>query len=212
MIYGVKYSERQRISTIPTIHRNIILFIKTLCDAVVAFELKDILEATDEFDRIRFKSEDDVMELNEAQDIHVLWNDPAIQKAWNRRNELQITESTLYYYNKLEEIADANYIPDQEDLLYTRVMTSGVQTEKYVIQGTPFEIYDVGGQRAERRKWIHCFEGVTAVIFVAALSDYDLKLYEDNVTNRMVSNFISNHNINFILKVLYILGGIIKLI
>jgi hypothetical protein len=30
-----------------------------------------------------------------------------------------------------------------------------------------------GGQRNERRKWIHCFENVTAVIFVAALSEYD---------------------------------------
>jgi hypothetical protein len=34
-------------------------------------------------------------------------------------------------------------------------------------------IYDVGGQRAERRKWIHCFDDVTAVIFVAAISEYD---------------------------------------
>ena len=32
---------------------------------------------------------------------------------------------------------------------------------------------DVGGQRNERRKWIHCFEGVTALIFVTAISEYD---------------------------------------
>ena len=34
-------------------------------------------------------------------------------------------------------------------------------------------IYDVGGQRNERRKWIHCFDDVTAVIFVAAINEYD---------------------------------------
>ena len=45
---------------------------------------------------------------------------------------------------------------------------------------------DVGGQRNERKKWIHCFEGVTAVIFVAAISEYDQVLYEDGQTNRMV--------------------------
>ena len=47
-------------------------------------------------------------------------------------------------------------------------------------------MYDVGGQRNERKKWIHCFEGVTAVIFVAAISEYDQKLFEDASTNRMV--------------------------
>lgn len=38
---------------------------------------------------------------------------------------------------------------------------------------------DVGGQRSERRKWIHCFENVTSVIFLAALSEYDQVLYEN---------------------------------
>ena len=38
---------------------------------------------------------------------------------------------------------------------------------------------DVGGQRSERKKWIHCFEGVTAIIFCVALSEYDLVLAED---------------------------------
>lgn len=37
---------------------------------------------------------------------------------------------------------------------------------------------DVGGQRSERRKWIHCFENVTSIIFLAALSEYDQVLYE----------------------------------
>jgi hypothetical protein len=42
------------------------------------------------------------------------------------------------------------------------------------------------GQRNERKKWIHCFENVTAVIFVAALSEYDQKLFEMESVNRMV--------------------------
>ena len=46
-------------------------------------------------------------------------------------------------------------------------------------------MFDVGGQRNERKKWIHCFDDVTAVIFVAAISEYDQCLYEDAKTNRM---------------------------
>lgn len=38
-------------------------------------------------------------------------------------------------------------------------------------------MFDVGGQRSERKKWIHCFEGVTAIIFCVALSGYDLVRY-----------------------------------
>ena len=31
---------------------------------------------------------------------------------------------------------------------------------------------DVGGQRNERRKWIHCFQDVTAILFCVGLSEY----------------------------------------
>ena len=46
-------------------------------------------------------------------------------------------------------------------------------------------MFDVGGQRNERKKWIHCFEKVEAVLFVAAISEYDQVIIEDEKTNRM---------------------------
>ena len=52
-------------------------------------------------------------------------------------------------------------------------------------------MFDVGGQRSERKKWIHCFEGVTAIIFCVALSGYDLVLAEDEEMNRSVTNLFS---------------------
>lgn len=47
----------------------------------------------------------------------------------------------------------------------------------------------MGGQRSERKKWIHCFEGVTCIIFIAALSAYDMVLVEDD---EVVGLFVSN--------------------
>jgi len=49
-------------------------------------------------------------------------------------------------------------------------------------------LVDVGGQRNERKKWIHSFEGVTAVIFVASLSEYDQTLFEDNSVSRITES------------------------
>jgi len=48
---------------------------------------------------------------------------------------------------------------------------------------------DIGGQRSERKKWIHCFEGVTAIIFLVALSEYDLCLAEDQEIVSNASNW-----------------------
>ena len=66
-----------------------------------------------------------------------------------------------------------DYVASVDDLLRTRVRTSGIVEEVYTIDGVVFVMYDVGGQRNERKKWIHCFDNVTAVIFVVALSEYD---------------------------------------
>ena len=48
-----------------------------------------------------------------------------------------------------------------------------------------FRLFDVGGQRSERKKWIHCFEDVTAIIFCVAMSEYDQVLHEDETTVRI---------------------------
>lgn len=44
-------------------------------------------------------------------------------------------------------------------------------------------MFDVGGQRSERKKWIHCFEGVTAIIFCVALSG-EFRLANNNFAKR----------------------------
>jgi G-protein alpha subunit len=38
---------------------------------------------------------------------------------------------------------------------------------------TVYSVVDVGGQRSERRKWIHCFDDVRAIIFLEGLAGYN---------------------------------------
>jgi len=56
------------------------------------------------------------------------------------------------------------------------------------IDGQDFKLIDVGGQRSERKKWIKCFQNLTAIIFVVALSEYDQLLLENSGTNRMMES------------------------
>ena len=59
------------------------------------------------------------------------------------------------------------------DVLRSRVRTTGIVQQDFQIKAKKYTMFDVGGQRNERRKWIHCCDNVTAVIFVTAVSEYD---------------------------------------
>ena len=118
--------------------------------------------------------------------ITKMWKHPHVQKAYDKRNEFQLNDSAYYYLNdRLHEIFTASYVPDDQDVLRSRVRTTGIVQSDFVIKKVNFLMFDVGGQRNERRKWIHAFDSVNAVIFVAALSEYDQTLYEDETQNRM---------------------------
>ena len=54
---------------------------------------------------------------------------------------------------------------------------------------------DVGGQRSERRKWIHCFDKVQAIIFLVAVSEYDQVLAEDETQVCHCCGYRYRHNV-----------------
>uniref|UniRef100_A0A803KJN9 G protein subunit alpha o1 n=1 Tax=Xenopus tropicalis TaxID=8364 RepID=A0A803KJN9_XENTR len=114
-----------------------------------------------------------------------LWADSGIQECFNRSREYQLNDSAKYYLDSLDRIGAADYQPTEQDILRTRVKTTGIVETHFTFKNLHFRLFDVGGQRSERKKWIHCFEDVTAIIFCVALSGYDQVLHEDETTNRM---------------------------
>ncbi|XP_040565402.1 guanine nucleotide-binding protein G(o) subunit alpha isoform X1 [Lepeophtheirus salmonis] len=114
-----------------------------------------------------------------------LWVDAGVQECFSRSNEYQLNDSAKYFLDDLDRLGAKEYQPTEQDILRTRVKTTGIVEVHFSFKNLNFKLFDVGGQRSERKKWIHCFEDVTAIIFCVAMSEYDQVLHEDETTNRM---------------------------
>ncbi|XP_016362823.1 guanine nucleotide-binding protein G(o) subunit alpha-like isoform X2 [Sinocyclocheilus anshuiensis] len=108
-----------------------------------------------------------------------LWADQGVRSAAARGYEYELNDSALYFFENIGRIIAPNYMPTETDILRVRLRTTGVIETQFKVKHLVFRLYDVGGQRTERRKWISCFEDVRAVLFVVALSGYDMTLVED---------------------------------
>lgn len=100
-----------------------------------------------------------------------MWESKPIQRMWGIRNTFQIHCSADYYLNNCNRFAKDDFTPTTDDVLRARMRTSGVVETRINVHDQEFSIIDVGGQRTERRKWIHFFEDVYAVIFLAAVDE-----------------------------------------
>lgn len=125
-----------------------------------------------------------------GKDLESLWADEGILRTYGQRNQYQLLDSTEYFFKNIDRISDSDFVPTQQDVLRCRVKTTGIVESEFDLNGIKFRLFDVGGQRNERKKWIHCFDQVTAVIFVSSLSEYDQKCYEDDQTLRMKESLV----------------------
>lgn len=128
------------------------------------------------------------IDVSIGPDIAKAWSDPALKAARKREAEFHLLDSAEYFLDKAEKYFIADFSPSIEDVLRTRLTTTGIIETAFQIDGMDFKMYDVGGQRGERKKWIHCFDDVTAIMFIASLSEYNQVLAEDRTRNRLVES------------------------
>ncbi|KAF7327280.1 Heterotrimeric G-protein alpha subunit 4 [Mycena kentingensis (nom. inval.)] len=122
-----------------------------------------------------------------------LWNEPIVQQAWVRANEAALPENLPYLIASIPRLFAPGYAPTSQDIVHSRVRTTGITETAFKLKsriGTrtterELLVVDVGGQKSERRKWIHCFQDVTSILFLVSLSGYDQCLFEDHEVNQM---------------------------
>ncbi|KAI8983317.1 heterotrimeric G protein alpha subunit 4 [Trametes punicea] len=114
-----------------------------------------------------------------------LWEDPNVQAAYSRGNEAALPENLIYFFADLDRLFDPRYQPNEQDIVHTRARTIGITETVFTLKDHEMLMVDVGGQKSERRKWIHCFQDVTSILFLVSLSGYDQCLVEDKDANQM---------------------------
>ncbi|KAJ7501230.1 G-protein alpha subunit-domain-containing protein [Mycena galericulata] len=114
-----------------------------------------------------------------------LWKEEVVRVAWERRDEMAVPENLPYFFSDLRRFFDPAYVPTKQDILHTPKRTRGITETTFELNGHEILMVDVNSQKSERRKWIHCFQDVTSIVFFVNLSGYDQCLVEDRDTNQM---------------------------
>ena len=141
----------------------------------------DLLETTDP----DLDAEEAFKNENVREAMLGMWQDQGVHKAIAKGHEFALNDNLNYYFNNIERMFDTDWIPDDQDMLHARLRTTGITETLFEMGHLSFRMMDVGGQRSERKKWIHCFEGVQSLLFMVALSGYDQSLVEDQNANQM---------------------------
>lgn len=115
----------------------------------------------------------------------------AIQATLARRNEFDCSTNIEYCISRAHNLVDPQYHITDEDVLHARQRTTGITETEFQIGKFTWNLIDVGGQRAERRKWVHYYEGAVAMLYVASLDDFDAVLPEDPTKTRYLHKLTS---------------------
>ncbi|KAH3902487.1 guanine nucleotide-binding protein subunit alpha SCDLUD_000064 [Saccharomycodes ludwigii] len=131
------------------------------------------------------------------KNLDILWCLPSTRKLLNdpmKKSQFYLMDNSGYFVKKLvltSEILNVNYKPSLTDILNCRKKTTGIHdTIVNMDDNLVLHIYDVGGQRNERKKWIHSFDKVSIILFCVSLSEYDQTLAEDSSTNRLEESLV----------------------
>jgi guanine nucleotide-binding protein G(i) subunit alpha len=184
-LYGKGFTEDDRKALRNVVHNNTVLAMKTLVKYSDLLKHPVAPENEASKQAIQEMKTEAPVDAEVAAHIERLWADAGIKQTYAERAKFQLIDSSEYFFGRLADMSKPGYVPNEQDMLRSRVRTTGMVETHFEIDGTKFRMFDVGGQRNERKKWIHCFDAVTAVMFVAAISEYDQTLFEDDQTNRI---------------------------
>ena len=183
------FTDDERVHYRELIMKNVMESIQTVCQAMIDLENTAYKSAENakRAKKIIAYEEGHVPTKDDVELFAQVWGDKGIQGVCKRSREFHLIDSAPYFMKECHRMVESDYIPGNQDILRCRLATTGVHFTNFTTgqDKQTFRMYDVGGQRGERKKWIHCFENVTAILYVASLIEYDQVLAEDRSKNRL---------------------------
>ncbi|KAH9256949.1 hypothetical protein BASA81_004770 [Batrachochytrium salamandrivorans] len=164
------------------------IILGNLIDGVI--EVWSSLNRTQEIAVLKARARDIDRELPldlAKQLMETIYLDETFTLALKERN-IQLQDCFSTFARELQSYpkwGGPGWVPSTDNCVRARVRTSGVVKDEIMINNTKFILYDVGGQRAERRKWMHSFSICSAAIYCSAISEYDQVMFEDRTKNRL---------------------------
>lgn len=178
-----------------TIYKNLVDCMKALTSAMIQFgivprdpKVRALVEYIDEYNVD--PDPHTPLDPKAAEAVELIWHDDAIPRVMEHQSEFYLMDSAPYFFDEVKRIAGPDYTPTEADVLRARTKTTGIYETRFTMGQLSIHMFDVGGQRSERKKWIHCFENVTSIIFCVALSEYDQVLLEESNQNRMMESLV----------------------
>jgi guanine nucleotide-binding protein subunit alpha, other len=196
IIHSSGFQEDERVQVKAVIYSNVVIAFRVLLEIMQDENLTFADEKTKVYADVIEDAEADVDANQAFRDTKVkdammgMWKDAGVQQAVSKSHEFALNDNLSFYFRGINRMFDPNWLPDDQDMLHARLRTTGITETLFELKELTFRMMDVGGQRSERKKWIHCFEGVQCLLFMAALSGYDQCLVEDVNANQMHEAFM----------------------
>ncbi|KAH6897849.1 heterotrimeric G-protein alpha subunit, GPA3-like protein [Coprinopsis sp. MPI-PUGE-AT-0042] len=132
--------------------------------------------------------------LEIAEAIDQLWQDPIMPRIMDELYDHfdMMDDNVGYFLSQVRRISQPDYLPNEMDVSRARQMLVGISEKRFTMDQWSIRLIDVSRQRNERKKWIHCFESVTSVLFCTALSGYEQTTRTNNheLQNRMTESLL----------------------
>lgn len=197
IIHQNGFTQKELFDYKPFVFKNIDECVKCVLQGLEKFELEPKLQKLTQEDLKYLENYEVSMDADDSFDpefagkIRLLLDEPETKSLlMNYRHDFYLMDSAFYFFENLDRITAQKYLPSATDVLRTRKQTSGIFDMRFSMGGLNIHMYDVGGQRSERKKWIHCFDNVTLIMFCVALSEYDQVLLEADGQNRLEESLI----------------------